>query len=118
MQVETAIPIAGGAYAYQTHVAVMHCGLGVGAHQQSVGSHCLSHKLIKTRLEHRRVTCCHQRYLLRVHVDADRGMAILRQTRCGDATDIAKTKDTNSHLHPPEVTHFDQQLGDIGIHFL
>src|SRR5439155_5304088 len=101
VQVATAIPVAGGAYAYQADVAVMPRGLAVRAHQQPPRSHCLFHKLIKARLEHGRATSCQQRHLLRVHVDADCGMAVLRQTRCGDATDIAEAKDTNPHVYLP-----------------
>ena len=77
----------------------MHCSLAVRAHPQPPGSHCLSHKVIKARLEHRCATCCQQRHLLRVHVDANRGMAVLRQTRRGDATDITEAKDTNPHVY-------------------
>ena len=77
----------------------MHCGLTVRAHQQPVGSHCRSHKRVKARLEHGRVACGHQRHLLRIHVDADRRMTVVRQTRCRDATDIAEAKDANPHVY-------------------
>ena len=101
VQIEAAIAVAGGADAYQTDVAVMHCGPSVGAHQQPIGSDALSHELLEARLEHGRVARCHQRHLLRIHVDADRGMTVVRQTRGGHATDIAEAENTNAHVHPP-----------------
>ena len=101
VEIEAAIAVAGGADADQTDVAVMDSGLAVRAHQQPAGAHGLSHELLKARLEHGRVARCHQGHLLRTHVNADRGMTVVRQTRCGDAPDIAEAEDANSHVYLP-----------------
>ncbi len=76
---------------------MVDAGLGVGGEAQPPGVEIALDHCVETRLMDGDLAALEQVDLARVHIDADHGVAGIRQASAGDEAHVTGAEDRNSH---------------------